>query len=76
MDDKTYKKPTLIDDVEKYLDLLPVSLVQFLNRQSNQLALISEDIYTTRNSKYVGPLRFSQGLVKWALSGSKTTHAI
>ena len=30
MDDKTYKKPTLIDDVERYLDLFPVGLVQFL----------------------------------------------
>ena len=30
MDDKTYKKPTLIDDAEKYLDLFPVGLVQFL----------------------------------------------
>ena len=87
MDDKTYKKPTLIDDVEKYLDLFPVGLVQFLthitkyqkntvNRRSNQLALIIEDIYATRNSKYVDPLRFSQGHVKWSLSGSKTADAI
>ena len=30
MDDKTYKTPTLIDDVEKYLDLFSVGLVQFL----------------------------------------------
>ena len=30
MDDKTYKKPTLTDDVEKYSDLFPVGLVQFL----------------------------------------------
>ena len=29
MDDKTYKKPTLTDDVEKYSDLFPVGLVQF-----------------------------------------------
>ena len=87
LDDKTYKKPTLIDDVEKYLDLFPVGLLQFLthktkgqknmvNRRSNQLAMIIEDIYATRNSKYVVPLRFSQGLVKWSLSGSKTAHAI
>ena len=55
MDDKTYKKPTLIDDVEKYLDLLLIGLVQFLthitkdqknmvNQQSNLLVLIIEDI--------------------------------
>ena len=55
MDDKTHEKPTLIDDVEKYLDLLPIGLVQFLthitkdqknmvNQQSNQLVLIIEDI--------------------------------
>ena len=55
MDDKTYKKPTLIDDVEKYLDLLLIGLVQFLthitkdqknmvNQESNQLVLIIEDI--------------------------------
>ena len=30
MDDKIYKKPTLIDDVEKYLDFFTVGLVQFL----------------------------------------------
>ena len=87
MDDKMYKKPTLIDDVEKYLDFFPVGLVQFLthitkdqknmvNRWSNQLALIIEDVYTTRNFKYVAPLRFSQGLVKWSLIGSKAAHAI
>ena len=51
---KRIKKPTLIDDVEKYLDLFPVGLVQFLthmtkdqenmvNRRSNQLALIIEE---------------------------------
>ena len=55
MDYKTYKKPTLIDDVEKYLDLLLIGLVQFLthitkdqknmvNQESNQLVLIIEDI--------------------------------
>ena len=27
---KCIKKPTLIDDVQKYLDLFPVGLVQFL----------------------------------------------
>ena len=27
---KCIKKPTLIDDVEKYLDLFPIGLVQFL----------------------------------------------
>ena len=47
MDDKTYKKPTLIDYVERYLDFFPVCLVQFfthitkdqknmVNRRSNQ----------------------------------------
>ena len=61
INDKTYKKPTLIGDVEKYLDLFPVGLVQFLthiakdqknmvNQRSNQLALIIEDVYITRNS--------------------------
>ena len=48
MDDKMYKKPTLIDDVEIYLNLFPIGLVQFLihltsdqknmvNQRSNQL---------------------------------------
>ena len=43
-----YKKPTLIDDVEIYLNLFPIGLVQFLihltsdqknmvNQRSNQL---------------------------------------
>ena len=61
MNDQAYKKPTLIDDVEKYLDLFLVGLVQFLthitkdqknmvNQRSNQLALIIEDVYVTRNS--------------------------
>ena len=47
MDDKMYKKPTLIDDVEIYLNLFPIGLVQFLihltsdqknmvNQRSNQ----------------------------------------
>ena len=47
MDDKTYKKPTLTDYVERYLDFFPVCLVQFfthitkdqknmVNRRSNQ----------------------------------------
>ena len=51
---KRIKKPTLIDDVEKYLDLFPVGLVQFLthitkdqknmvNQRSNQSALIIEE---------------------------------
>ena len=47
-----------------------------VNQQSNQLALIIEDKYPARNSKYVGPSRFSQGLGKWSFSGSKTVHAI
>ena len=47
-----------------------------VNQQSNQLTLIIEDKYPTGNSKYVGPLRFSQGLGKWSFSGNKTVHAI
>ena len=31
---KRIKKPTLIDDVEKYLDLFPVGLVQFLTHMT------------------------------------------
>ena len=61
MDDKMYKKPTLIDDVEIYLNLFPIGLVQFLihltsdqknmvNQRSNQLVLIIP-------------------IVKWSLSG-------
>ena len=56
-----YKKPTLIDDVEIYLNLFPIGLVQFLihltsdqknmvNQRSNQLVLIIP-------------------IVKWSLSG-------
>ena len=29
-----------------------------------------------RNLNFIGPYSFSQGLVKWAFSGSKTTHSL
>ena len=41
-----------------------------------KLALIIEQIYAARNNKFVGPLHFSQGVVKWTLSGSKMAHTI
>ena len=35
-----------------------------------------EQIYYARNLNFLGPSLFSASLVKWALSGSKTVHAL
>ena len=35
------------------------------------LCLVLEQIYSTRNSKFVGPMSFTQEEVKWSFSGSK-----
>ena len=47
-----------------------------VNKQLNQIAMTIEQILATRNAKSIGPLSFSQGLVKWSLSGSKTAHTV
>ena len=68
MDDKMYKKPTLIDDVEIYLNLFPIGLVQFLiHLTSDQKNMVNQ-----RSNQLV----LTIPIVKWSLSGSKTADAI
>ncbi|XP_038068103.1 uncharacterized protein LOC119737671 [Patiria miniata] len=74
----------------EYLGERPPALVSFLSsisnvtidkdqqnaKKTNGLCLVIENIYALRNANFVGPLSFSQGLVKWSINGSKTTHAL
>ena len=80
MNNAEYKKFTEIPSIELYLKKFNYSLVNFLicltkdkkgmvNKQLNQIAMTIEQILATRNAKSIGPLSFSQGLVKWSLSG-------
>ena len=45
-------------------------------RKTYSLCLAIEHIYSVRNLNFIGPYSFSPGLVKWAFSGSKTTHSL
>ena len=47
-----------------------------MNKRLNQIAMIIEQVLATRNAKFIGPLSCSQGLVKWALSGSETAYTM
>ena len=38
--------------------------------------LAIEQLYVTRNRMFIGPLSFSQGLLKWAFCGSKAAYAL
>ena len=87
MNNAEYKKFTEIPPIELYLTKFNYSLVNFLicltkdkkgmvNKRLNHIAIIIEQILATRNAKFIGPLNFRQGLVKWSLSGSKTAHII
>ena len=87
MNNAEYKKFTEIPPIELYLKKFNSSLVNFLicltkdkksmvNKRLNHIAMIIEQILATRNAKFIVPLSFSQGLVKWSLSGSKTAHTI
>ena len=45
-------------------------------RKSYSMCMLIENIEGIRNSKYVGPFSFAEGLVKWSFSGSKASHAL
>jgi len=45
-------------------------------KRLNALCLLVEQIYFVRNMDFIGAFSFSQNLVKWSLSGSKTLQAI
>ena len=47
-----------------------------VNKRLNQIAMIIEQVLATRKAKFIGPLSCSQGLVKWALSGSEAAYTI
>ena len=47
-----------------------------VNKRLNQIAMIIEQVLATRNAKFIGPVSCSQGLVKWALSGSETAYTM
>ena len=87
MNNAEYKKFTEIPPIQLCLKKFNSSLVNFLicltknkkgmvNMRFNQIAMTIEQILATRNAKFIGPLSFSQGLVKWFLSSSKTAHTI
>ena len=87
MNNAEYKKFTEISPTELYLKKFNYGLVNFLiclskdkkgivNKRLNQIAMIIEQVLATRNAKFIGLLSFSQVVVKWSLSGSKTAHTI
>ena len=45
-------------------------------KRLNQIEMITEQGLATRIAKFIGPLCFSQGFVKWTLSVGKTAHTI
>ena len=47
-----------------------------VNKQLNEIAMIIEQVLAKRNTKFISPLSFSRGLVKWSLSDSKTAHTL
>lgn len=65
-------------------------LVQFLSASTNvdlkkvdesknklyRMCIVIENIEGLRNSKYIGPFSFAEGLVKWNFSGSKAAHTL
>ena len=87
MNNAEYKKFTEILPTELYLKKFNYGLVNFLiflskdkkgivNKRLNQIAMIIEQVLATRSAKFIGLLSFSQVVVKWSLSGSKTAHTI
>lgn len=40
------------------------------------MCIVIENIEGLRNSKYIGPFSFAEGLVKWNFSGSKAAHTL
>ena len=47
-----------------------------VNKQLNEIAMIIEQVLAKRNTRFISPLSFSRGLVKWSLSDSKTAHTL
>ena len=46
------------------------------SRKEYSICLLIEQLYFTHNMKFIGPMSFSQGLVKWSFCGSKAVHAL
>ena len=47
-----------------------------IQKKNYELCLALEQIYYIRNLNFIGPFSFSASLVKMALCGSKTAHAL
>ena len=59
------------------VSLTGIDLSKDKNSKKNYaLCLALEQIYYIRNLNFIGPFSFSASLVKWALCGSKTAHAL
>ena len=59
------------------VSLTGIDLSKDKNSEKNYaLCLALEQIYYSRNLNFLGPFSFSASLVKWALCGSKTVHAV
>lgn len=75
-------------DCKIFLKDGPKSLLTFLTSVSgvnfetcdqkrlNALCLLVEQLYYVRNMNFIGAFSFSQHIVRWSLSGSKTLQAI
>ena len=65
-----------IKGVAEFLKCITACRSQQSNTSKLQSSFNSKQIFSTRNSKFVGPVSFSQSLVKWYFSGSKAPHTI
>ena len=87
---KKYRDINASTNVEcsDFLKERPKSLLSFLNgimtkdvgdctqKKVYALCLLIEQLYVVRNSNFIGPFSFSQGLFKWTIHGSKISHAL
>ena len=77
------------DDLEQYLQERPPPVINLLSglsmsqRVSNitpkkmyPFCLLLEQLYAVRNTRFIGPCSFSQGLLKWTIHGSRAAHDI
>lgn len=75
-------------DCKDYLDKRPPALISFLkeltsicssDRNSTRLLPLCigiEQLYKTRNKLFIGPFSFSNGIIKYSLTGSKTANTL
>ena len=76
-------------ELDEYLQERPPPIINLLSglsmsekiknimpKKKYPFCLLLEQLYAVRNNNFVGPCSFSQGLLKWTIHGSSTSHKI